>query len=91
MPGRALGTMITYGYPDIELADELALAARLGAEVLEILPEWSRFPDPGLVRRAAADARDGDPQRPWLLGRPDHPRRRVDLGATDPTGPPRGG
>ena len=46
----ALGTMITYGYPDIELADELSLAVRLGVEVLEILPEWGRFPDPALVR-----------------------------------------
>ncbi len=53
--GRTLGTMITYGYPDIELADELTLAAQLGALVLEILPEWSRFPDPVLVRRQVAD------------------------------------
>src|SRR5207248_781943 len=50
VPGRTLGTMVTYGFPDIELEAELALARRLGAECLEILPEWSRFPDPGLVR-----------------------------------------
>jgi sugar phosphate isomerase/epimerase len=47
--------MITYGYPDIDLADELMLAAGLGVEVLEILPEWSRIPDPALVRRRAAE------------------------------------
>ena len=50
MSVRALGTMVTYGYPDLDLDDELALATRFGVEVLEILPDWSRFPDPGLVR-----------------------------------------
>ena len=51
MHKRRLGTMITYGYPDIALDDELDLAVWLGASVLEILPEWSCLPDPALVRR----------------------------------------
>ena len=55
MSERPLGTMITYGYPGIELEDELDLAIRIGTSVLEILPEWSGLPDPALVRRVAAD------------------------------------
>lgn len=47
--------MITYGYPDIDLADELELALRLGASVLEILPEWSRLPGPRELRDRVAD------------------------------------
>src|SRR5208282_4630936 len=43
---RLLGTMVTYGYPDIELDDELRLARRIGASVLEILPLWNRLLDP---------------------------------------------
>lgn len=37
---RPLGTMITYGYPEIALDDELNLAIWIGASVLEILPDW---------------------------------------------------
>src|SRR5262249_28275635 len=40
---------------DIDLEAELALAIRLGATVLEILPEWGRLPDPGPLRRCVAD------------------------------------
>jgi sugar phosphate isomerase/epimerase len=47
--------MVTYGFPDLDLEAELALAMQLGAAVLEILPEWGRLPDPGLLRRCAAD------------------------------------
>ena len=55
MSQRSLGTMITYGYPEIALDDELDLAIWIGASVLEILPEWSCLPDPALVRRRSAD------------------------------------
>jgi sugar phosphate isomerase/epimerase len=47
--------MVTYGFPDLDLDAELALAIQLGAAVLEILPEWGRLPDPALVRRRAAE------------------------------------
>ena len=40
--------MVTYGYPAIELDDELKLARLIGASPLEILPEWSLLPDPAL-------------------------------------------
>jgi sugar phosphate isomerase/epimerase len=52
---RLLGTMVTYGYPDIDLDDDLRLARRIGATVLEILPMWCRLPDPALVRAKAAE------------------------------------
>ena len=85
MPGRTLGTMITYGYPDIELADELALAARLGALVLEILPEWSRFPDPALVRRSAEDVGMSIHSAHGCWGGRTIRAARVNLGTTDPS------
>src|SRR5208337_4845219 len=52
---RLLGTMITYGYKGLCLDAELDLAQRLGAEVLEILPDWRAFPDAGVVRQAVTD------------------------------------
>jgi sugar phosphate isomerase/epimerase len=52
---RPLGTMIVYGFSDIDLADELKLAQRIGASVLEILPDWGRFPDPVAIRARASD------------------------------------
>jgi len=82
--GRSLGTMITYGYPEIDLADELALAARIGVEVLELLPEWSRFPDPALVRREAADRGLVIHSAHGCWGGRTIRALRVDLGTTDP-------
>jgi sugar phosphate isomerase/epimerase len=54
--GRSLGTMVAYGFPAIDLAAELALAQRIGASLLEILPDWRTLPDPELVRRQVAEA-----------------------------------
>jgi sugar phosphate isomerase/epimerase len=83
VPERALGTMITYGYPDIDLEDELTLAIRLGAEVLEILPEWSRFPDPALMRRSAAERGLSIHSAHGCWGGRTIRAVRVDLGAPD--------
>jgi sugar phosphate isomerase/epimerase len=47
---RSLGTMIVYGFPKGDLEIDLAIAGRLGAEVLEILPYWSSLPDPLQLR-----------------------------------------
>jgi sugar phosphate isomerase/epimerase len=47
--------MIVYGFTDIDLSGELDLAARIGATVLEILPDWGRFPDPAVIRARASD------------------------------------
>ncbi len=47
---RPLGTMIAYGFPRPDLGIELAIADRLGAQVLEILPLWKALPDPVELR-----------------------------------------
>ncbi|MDR3633878.1 MAG: sugar phosphate isomerase/epimerase [Isosphaeraceae bacterium] len=48
---RNLGTMIVYGYPERPLGDDLNIAARLGAGVVEVLPQWQAEPDPVVLRR----------------------------------------
>ena len=52
---RILGTMIAYGFPKLSLHEELALAKRLGAETLEILPDWPSLPSPKALARTTAD------------------------------------
>jgi len=47
--------MIAYGFPRGDLANDLAIARRLGASTLEILPDWGRRPDPSLLRETVAD------------------------------------
>jgi sugar phosphate isomerase/epimerase len=53
---RDLGTMITYGYPRGHLETDLAIAARLGATCVEVLPAWAALPDPQVLRRRLEDA-----------------------------------
>jgi sugar phosphate isomerase/epimerase len=81
--GRPLGIMVTYGYPDIELDDELDLAVRFGAEVLEILPEWRLYPVPGLVRARAVGRGLAIHSAHGCWGGQSIRARRVDLGAVD--------
>jgi sugar phosphate isomerase/epimerase len=82
---RSLGTMITYGYPEIELSDELDLAIRIGASLLEILPEWGRLPDPALVRRQSADRGLSIHSAHGCWGARTIRAQRVDLGSLDPS------
>jgi sugar phosphate isomerase/epimerase len=77
--------MITYGYPQIDLADELDLAIRIGASVLEILPEWSLLPDPALVHRQSADRGLSIHSAHGCWGGRTIRARRVDLGSLDPS------
>jgi sugar phosphate isomerase/epimerase len=81
---RTLGTMVTFGYPEIELDDELALAVRIGASVLEILPDWSRLPDAALIRTRAGDRGLSIHSAHGCWGGRKIRARRVDLGSTDP-------
>ena len=83
MTRRPLGTMITYGYPEIALADELDLAVWIGASVLEILPEWSVLPDPALVRRQSNDRGLLIHSAHGCWGGRTIRAQRVDLGSTD--------
>jgi sugar phosphate isomerase/epimerase len=77
--------MVTYGYPDIELDQELSLAVSLGTALLEILPEWSLFPDPVLVRRRAGDRGLSIHSAHGCWGGQSIRAGRVDLGSTDPS------
>ena len=52
---RPLGTMVAYGFARGHLATDLAIAARLGATHLEVLPDWRALPDP-VALRAQVDA-----------------------------------
>src|SRR5215217_2455240 len=53
---RPIGTMVAYGFAEIDLQAELTLAHRLGAQVLEIFPEWRDEPDPRELRVMVADS-----------------------------------
>jgi sugar phosphate isomerase/epimerase len=53
---RPLGTMVAYGFPRGDVRGDLAIAGRLGATHLEILPDWSSLPDPLVIRRLAEDS-----------------------------------
>jgi sugar phosphate isomerase/epimerase len=48
--------MVAYGFATVDLGGDLALAQRLGATLLEILPDWRALPDPRLLRRQVSDA-----------------------------------
>ncbi len=48
--------MIVHGFPKLDLAIDLEIARRIGAEVLEILPYWPVFPDPESLRVEVEDA-----------------------------------
>lgn len=84
MSRRLLGTMITHGYPGICLNAELDLAQRLGAEVLEILPDWRALPDAGVVRLVVADRGLSIHSVHGCWGGRTIKAARVDLGETDP-------
>jgi sugar phosphate isomerase/epimerase len=47
--------MIAYGFPRGDVEVDLAIVGRLGAEVLEILPDWHSFPDPAPLRARVLD------------------------------------
>jgi sugar phosphate isomerase/epimerase len=48
--------MVAYGFVEGGLAADLAIARRLGAEVVEILPDWRSLPDPRACRTEVNDA-----------------------------------
>jgi sugar phosphate isomerase/epimerase len=81
---RPLGTMIIYGFPEQELEPELEIALGIGASVLEILPDWSAFPDRELVRKQAADRGLAIHSAHGCWGGRTIRASRVDLGSGDP-------
>ncbi|HKI19110.1 MAG TPA: sugar phosphate isomerase/epimerase family protein, partial [Isosphaeraceae bacterium] len=83
--GRLLGTMVIYGFPEQELEPELDIALGIGASLLEILPDWSRFPDPELVRKQSADRGLSIHSAHGCWGGRTIRASRVDLGSADPS------
>jgi sugar phosphate isomerase/epimerase len=83
---RPLGTMVTYGFTAIDLAAELSLARRLGASVLEILPDWRALPDPGLLHRRVAEVGLAIHSAHGCWGGQAIRASRVDLGELNPVG-----
>ena len=81
---RSLGTMIVYGFPRAALEVELDLAKRLGAEVLEILPDWQSFPDPVKLRGRVGDLGLKIHSAHGCWGGQSIRAQRVDLGNLDP-------
>jgi sugar phosphate isomerase/epimerase len=83
--GRLLGTMVIYGFPEQEFEPELEIALGIGARVLEILPDWSRFPDPEVVRKQSADRGLSIHSAHGCWGGRTIRASRVDLGSADPS------
>ena len=82
-PARPLGTMVTYGFPEIDFDDELSLATRIGASLLEILPHWGRPLDAVMARRQANDRGLLINSVHGCWGGRTIRARRVDLGSLD--------
>jgi sugar phosphate isomerase/epimerase len=80
---RPLGTMVTYGYPEIDFVDELSLATRIGASLLEILPHWGRLLDPVMALEQADDRGLLIHSVHGCWGGRTIRARRVDLGSLD--------
>jgi len=83
---RSLGTMVVYGFPRGDVRDDLAIAGRLGATHLEILPDWSSLPDPHVMRRLAEDGGFTIHSAHGCWGGRSIRARRVDLADPDEAG-----
>lgn len=81
---RRLGTMVVYGFANRDLAIDLEIARRIGASVVEILPDWRAFPDPEPLRRQVADAGFTVHSAHGCWGGQSIRAPRVDLGDVDP-------
>lgn len=76
--------MVAYGFPGRDVGTDLAVAQRLGATILEILPDWKRFPDPREMARRALDGGFAIHSAHGCWGGTTITAPRVDLGATEP-------
>jgi len=75
--------MVTYGYPEIDFDDELSLAIRIGASLLEILPHWGQLLDATVARKQANDRGLLIHSVHGCWGGRTIRARRVDLGSLD--------
>jgi sugar phosphate isomerase/epimerase len=76
--------MVAYGFPRGDLRVDLAIARRLGATVLEILPDWREYPDPIVLRARVEAAGFAIDSAHGCWGGQAVRAYRVDLGDTDP-------
>ena len=82
---RPLGTMIAHGFAKVNLLDDLAIARRLGASVLEILPDWKDAGDPLALAGLVRDSGFAIHSAHGCWGPQTIRARRVDLGSLDPS------
>lgn len=75
--------MITQGYPGIKLAGEFDLAARIGASVVEVLPNWSVYPPPDDVARMSSERGIAIHSAHGCWGGQSIKASRVDLASTE--------
>ncbi len=83
---RPLGTMIAYGFAGGDVGGDLDIARRLGAEVVEVLPEWRALPDPDALRLRVADLGLAIHSAHGCWGGRSIRAPRVDLGQADAEG-----
>jgi sugar phosphate isomerase/epimerase len=81
---RQLGTMVVYGDRGAVIDTDLDLAERLGARVLEILPDWRRLADPAELARRVRDRGMSIHSAHGCWGGQSIRAERVDLGHPDP-------
>ncbi|WP_435018965.1 sugar phosphate isomerase/epimerase family protein [Tundrisphaera sp. TA3] len=48
--------MIAYGFAGGDVGVDLEIARRIGADCVEVLPDWRGFPDPEVIRDRVADS-----------------------------------
>lgn len=80
---RTLGTMVAYGFPRGDVGVDLAIARRIGAHCLEILPDWSDYPDPIRLKVRVADLGLTIQSAHGCWGGQSIRASRVDLGSLD--------
>lgn len=75
--------MVAYGFERGSVLSDLEIADRLGAGVLEILPDWRVYPDPLAMRSIAADQGFAIHSAHGCWGGQSIRARRVDLGSIE--------
>lgn len=82
---RPLGTMVAYGFERGLVKTDLEVAARLGADHLEILPDWRAIPDPIEMAKIAKDRGFTIWSAHGSWGGQAIKASRVDLGSLEPS------
>ena len=80
---RPIGTMVAYGFHEAVLDVDLGIARRLGATVVEVLPDWRGLTDPVALGRRVHDCGLGVHSVHGCWGGRAIAADRVDLGSTD--------